>query len=61
MKKYIIILGLLVISATSFLFHSCQKEQIKNDKTINQTEQSIKDAQIKQRILAFKDRIDLAR
>lgn len=61
MKKYIAIFGLLVIFATSILFHSCIKDQIQNDKSINQTEQAVKDAQIKTRILAFKDKLDLIR
>ena len=53
--------GLAIVIATSMIIYSCQKEQTGIDKSENQTEQSLKDAQLEKRIIAFKDKIDLIR
>lgn len=54
-------LGLATLITTSLIFISCQKEQTGIDKQETQTEQSLKDAQLEKRIVAFRDKIDLIR
>lgn len=54
-------LGLATLITTSLIFISCQKEQTGIDKQETQTEQSLKNAQLEKRIVAFRDKIDLIR
>ncbi len=53
--------GLATLITTSLIIYSCQKENSGIDKSVNQTEQSLKDSQLEKRIIAFRDKIDLIR
>jgi len=53
--------GLATLITTSMIIYSCQKENSGIDKSVNQTEQSLKDSQLEKRIIAFRDKIDLIR
>jgi len=58
-KHFFIYFGLVVVISSSLIIYSCQKEKIRNDRPENKAEQSLKDAQIEKRIIAFRDKIEL--
>ena len=53
--------GLATLITASLIIISCQKEQTGIYKQQTQTEQSLKDAKLEKRIVAFRDKIDLIR
>lgn len=46
------------MSMTITLFYACNKDEEVNSKSENLNEQSLKDAQLEKRIIAFRDKID---
>lgn len=56
------IFAILLLTGVFVIIFSCKKEKNEeDDKTQNQTEQSLKDAQLEKMIIAFRDKIDLIR
>jgi hypothetical protein len=56
------IFTILLLTGVFVIIFSCKKEKIEeDDKTQNQTEQSLNDVQLEKKIIAFRDKIDLIR
>ncbi len=61
-KYFFTYLGLAIVIVTSMIIYSCQKEKTGITTTSgNSNEQSLKDAQLEKRIIAFRNKLDLIR
>lgn len=52
--------GLATLITTSLIIYSCQKENSGIDKSVNQTEQSLKDSQLENGLLHLETKLTLS-